>query len=602
MQKYSLAAVDNSRLASLLGPEPPVVFAGSGISLWAPSNLPTGNAFTKSVFSLLFPREQWDPENPKTKILYHALKSLPFEVINERCPDASSIETLLRSLYDRYESNPVHELLAKLLSEGKLRSVVTPNYDCCLDAAIAKVSDVVLGTTQGNIRRVVNWEHAASLRSINQPVYFKIHGSTDDKSGRSLIFRLNQEGVLERWKRELFRDLLRDRTVLVIGYSGSDFDICPEIALARTKKILWNALNEWDEGDITPNIKFLDRNCDLTVIFGDMRELLSRLYCPVTANFGKSELDLDHLLDQTFDETCKRLWRLWLYNNINYNRAALQEMDIEADQQYDPQTRIFFLSEYAAASASSGKYRSAAKLHDQAARVARGSLRDTHTYTTQTLIACDTWRCYGSFLRSIWHYRKAASLIRGMAEPPPHLFADLDRNLILLIRHPYDFFQRFRMPRLMKKMQSIAAEAVQRSIKYYRENGDWYQLQQIGLWGERFQLHMHESTRLEEYETPLANEGYRQLNFPMGRMMSFRHSLRGLGRPLTRQEVQEAQALSNEAKELGILPEVWKLRLLILRTAHRKDRSFTDFLEFARAFGGCQYTLLFGIWRLLMGE
>jgi hypothetical protein len=58
----------------------------------------------------------------------------------------------------------------------------------------------------------------------------------------------------------------------------------------------------------------------------------------------------------------------------------------------------------------------------------------------------------------------------------------------------------------------------------------------------------------------------------------------------------------SEAEELGILPEVWKLRLLLVQSASRADRSFTDFLGFARAFMKCQYTFLFGIWRLLMRE
>jgi hypothetical protein len=153
----------------------------------------------------------------------------------------------------------------------------------------------------------------------------------------------------------------------VIGYSGSDFDICPEIALARPKQIIWNFLS-WNKNNIPPNIKFLSKRCDLVVLIGDMRELLSRLYRPVSASFGKSELDLDQLLKDTFDENCKILWRIRIYNSINYNKSALIETSAQINQHHDQMTLISFLSEHAGASASSGKYRDAAEIHDRAAR------------------------------------------------------------------------------------------------------------------------------------------------------------------------------------------------------------------------------------------
>lgn len=135
-----------------------------------------------------------------------------------------------------------------------------------------------------------------------------------------------------------------------------------------------------------------------------------------------------------------------------------------------------------------GKYREAAKLHDQVVRITQADLKDTQAFVTQLLISCDTWRCYGSFLRSLLRYRKAAKLIQNMEHPPSSLYADLDRNLILLVRHPYDLFQRIGTGRLEKKMQEIARKAISRSVAHYRESGNWYGLQQLGLWEERFRL------------------------------------------------------------------------------------------------------------------
>ena len=113
MHVYSLSNLDKSTLASLMGPTPPVVFIGSGISLWAPSYLPTGNQFTRSVFSVLFHDELGAPTDRNPRILNKYFKNLPFEVLNERCPDTPGIENLLRGIYDKHEPNPLHELFAK---------------------------------------------------------------------------------------------------------------------------------------------------------------------------------------------------------------------------------------------------------------------------------------------------------------------------------------------------------------------------------------------------------------------------------------------------------------------------------------------------------
>lgn len=601
MKVFSLSDLDKLTLTALMGTTPPVALIGSGISLWAPSNLPTGNQFAKSVFSLLFHDELGNIGDQNPIILKKYFDKLPFEVINENCPSLSGIENLLRNIYDKYQPNPLHELFASLLCEGEIQSIITPNYDCCFDSAIARVFGSPISGDHGKVIRVINKDDSLLAQNHYASVYFKIHGSTDDESGESLVFHLNQEGVLQPWKRELFRNILRNKTLLVVGYSGSDFDICPEIALAKPQQIIWNFLS-FDEKTTSPNIKFLSEQCDLSVIKGDMREFLSRLYRPVTASIGKSELDLDRLLMETFDDECRILWRIRIYNSINYNKSALVETNTQINQEHDQITLITFLSEHAGASASFGKYREAAKAHDKAARIAQDKSIPESILITQTLLACDAWRCYGSFLKSINRYRKAAFLIRDMPCPSQNLLADLDRNLILLIRHPYDFFRRFQMTRLTRKIQMTAAEAISRSVNFYRENGAWYQLQQVGLWRERFHLHEQISFHLDEYETPLSKEGYRQLNFPMGRMMAFRHEVKRIDRPLTTDEVNEARELISDAKELGITPEIWKLSMLILLKGKNGQRSSKDIIEFIKAFTSCQYSPLFRIWRLLLGE
>jgi hypothetical protein len=601
IKKIFLNEIDNISLHSLIGETAPIAFIGSGISLWAPSDLPSGIQFSKSVFSFLFSENSGKSHDPNSHILDKYLKNLPFEIINERCPDPQGIENLLRSIYDSYKPNPLHELFSNLLFEGKIQSIITPNYDCCFDVAIAKVFDENKEENREKVIRVVNETDALIDNGVHASFYFKIHGSTDDKSGKSLVFRLNQEGVLPPWKRSLFRTIIKGNTLLIVGYSGKDFDICPEIALAKPKQIIWNLFEEKELID-SINLQNLSEENDVYIIIGDMRVLLSRLYKPLTAIYRTSEINLEQILKEKFDVDCKNLWRIRILNSINNNKSALNETSKEIIKPHKPTTLISYLSEHAGALASSGRYRDAAKTHDKAATIAHENSVPINLYLTQLLLACDAWRCYGSILQTYLRFQKADAIIRNNQNLPANLLADLDRNKILIFRHIYDFFRKIRLRFLEKKIQQVVAEIFPRAVKYYRENGEWYQLQQMGLWRERFHLNQDVSLYEREYATPISNAGYQQLNFLMGSMMAFRHNLDDQNRTLTTDEIEKARGFISDANAFGITPEIWKLSLLIMLKTPKESFSFFDFKEFFVAFWKCQYSLLFRIWRLVLGD
>jgi hypothetical protein len=121
------------------------------------------------------------------------------------------------------------------------------------------------------------------------------------------------------------------------------------------------------------------------------------------------------------------------------------------------------------------------------------------------------------------------------------------------------------------------------------------------MWRERFDLPEEVSTYGGDYQTPPSIEGYTQLNFPMGRMMAFRLNHDRSGNRLTDRDVLEARELARDATELGITPEIWKMHLLILRRAEPLNKIRTDFQRFWKAFRDCEYSLLFRIWRLILG-
>ena len=333
-----------------------------------------------------------------------------------------------------------------------------------------------------------------------------------------------------------------------------------------------------------------------------MRELLSRVYSRIDSDFGHSNLDINKMVRMKFPQLVRRLWRIRVYNSLNFNLSALRETrDTMANAMLNEQDLMDVLSEHAGASASFGKYRQAAKSHDRASRIGKDAAMPHPLWIGQILLACDAWRCYGSFPRALFRWWQANRRIRELQNPPPQLIAALDRNYILIMRHPYDLFKRLHLRFLAAIVQSRVLTTISRTVVFFRQQGAWYQLQQLGLWRERFDFPEEVSTDGGDYKTPPSTEGYKQLNFPMGRMMAFRHNHDRSGYRLTDREVLEARELAHDATELGIMPEIWKIHLLILRRAEPHNKLRTDFQRFWKAFMDCEYSLLFRIWRLILG-
>ena len=239
MKEAFLSTLTASGVKQLAAGPPICALLGSGISLWDPTNLPTGEQLTNEIFDLLFRGEAGEIDDPLgEKKLKDYFQEVPFENIMERCPETDTLRNLVKELFLATRPNPVHEVFAESVLNGSLESIITTNYDCCLEMALAEKLRCAVGPVMGPICRIVKPEE---VPADPKRVYFKIHGSSDDLAGETLVFRLQQEAALPPWKRSLLRSLLEGRTLLVIGYSGRDFEICPEIPLAKTHQVIWNS-------------------------------------------------------------------------------------------------------------------------------------------------------------------------------------------------------------------------------------------------------------------------------------------------------------------------------------------------------------------------
>jgi len=202
-----------------------VLLAGSAISLWAPTLIPTGQALTRDVAKLLAEKVGM-PDKINQIVEYIA--STPFEYINNQCPRTDILAKVLPSLFYPKKPNIIHKAISALVQTKIIASIVTTNYDNALEASFpAKLIKVIIN--ESDIRTI----------HYTNGLLFKIHGSADPKNTWSMVYQLSQEGEMARWKSKFLKQLLNGKTLLVVGYSGFDFEICPEIISSHVKNVIW---------------------------------------------------------------------------------------------------------------------------------------------------------------------------------------------------------------------------------------------------------------------------------------------------------------------------------------------------------------------------
>ncbi|MHA1110379.1 MAG: tetratricopeptide repeat protein [Promethearchaeota archaeon] len=220
---------------------------GAGCSVDSPSCLPAGRQMMEAIIRHSCISSEVD------KIL--ALENLRYEQLMDIIRDWLDPDLKLFKFYELSENpNVQHIFLAEMLKKGNY--VMTTNFDCLIEHALFRT-----GIGQDNIIPVITksdfCKHSNPLNLFNNNLYgvYKIHGSTkniitNEDTKESLVatiraFGSGKEGEsvfqLESFKRPLFENITMGRTLVVMGYSGSDdFDIVPTLKLLpEINEILW---------------------------------------------------------------------------------------------------------------------------------------------------------------------------------------------------------------------------------------------------------------------------------------------------------------------------------------------------------------------------
>ena len=200
-----------------------VVFCGAGIS--KDSGLPIVKQFVPYILEKLeIPQKDIElildkDNNPK----------IPFEAFMEALQENSKADKIF-DIYDQGEPNTNHILLAKLIKAGKVKTIITTNFDKLIEKALGmealeenKNYDVIY--KEEDFEKI-NWSED-SIRII------KIHGSVDDKEAMAITLKRVASQVSSTPRKGIIEEVFnkgKHSNVLILGYSSSDiFDLSPQI-------------------------------------------------------------------------------------------------------------------------------------------------------------------------------------------------------------------------------------------------------------------------------------------------------------------------------------------------------------------------------------
>ena len=223
---------------------------GAGCSINSPSCLPAGYEMMEAIID-----HACDKSEREGILELIKLGELRFETLVEIFRDSLDEKLALIDYYGICDKpNIQHFFLAEMIKKGHF--VMTTNFDHLIEYALNQsgvpVEEIIPVITKEDFEVFAN-----PYEQLNQGkrTVYKVHGSpknvvTQKDTKDSLIatiqaFGSNKEGEnvfqLESFKQPLFENITKERSLAIIGYSGSDdFDIVPTLKLLKQiQNVIW---------------------------------------------------------------------------------------------------------------------------------------------------------------------------------------------------------------------------------------------------------------------------------------------------------------------------------------------------------------------------
>ena len=238
----------NLKIKDLISPDAKLTFlVGAGCSVDSPSSLAAGRKMIEDIVNYTC------AESEIQKIL--DLEELRFEQLVEVVRNWLDKDLKIIDYYGQCDTpNLQHFFLAEMIKNGHF--VMTTNFDFLIEYALLNS-----GVSKNDITPVItkedfqNYSDPDKLYRKGKKTLYKVHGSTKNIISKedtrdSLVatikaFGSNKEGEnvfqVEPFKRELFNNISNGRSLVIMGYSGSDdFDIVPTLkVLENVQNIIW---------------------------------------------------------------------------------------------------------------------------------------------------------------------------------------------------------------------------------------------------------------------------------------------------------------------------------------------------------------------------
>jgi hypothetical protein len=518
-----------------------VFLFGSYISTFSPTNLPSGRSTTDALWNKILSATD-------LKYLGDDISTVPFEAIMQCYPGRASIRTIIRKLFNVNEPNPVHGCLFSWLESASGTSLISTNYDLALESLIHTNANAL------TIFDAKDFDEYKRLRSSGAcpKVYFKIHGTAAPGCEQTIVCDLEAEGWLKPWKRELLAELTKDRTLILIGYSGSDFDICPELAKStKQAETVW--LQRKPE-DLQPNAGRVLKERGGTLVYGDLIPFLRRL---LDANLAAStptgtQVNLDDFDSKFIDE-----WRLELLNWIAC--ARLLEQSSATSKKGSAFKRHLF--------AHSGKYRDAIRELESESQVANCSKEERFR---QRIRLAGARFIYGQHLRAWKMLNRLDREIMGDTS----LGSDDTRALaietrLMMYMRAAQVARVFRIEPILRYVQRKAAPLYEAARKILQYHGEWGRLEALQHNAERIGIATPDDLPLP------SRRGYRSLGLVSMHVIATRDWLRSGRWRLNDRKQKEGRNCIAKAEQYGWHHEAWKFNWIMLwRGAGNKQQYF----------------------------
>lgn len=214
-----------------------VFFCGAGVSIFSPTNLPSGENLLETCYKSL-EKQFYLKGFPNIKLADLCL--LPLEtllgMITEDLDDSAYLKKLTKITYyfQNVLPNRLHLLIAEFISCRKRCHIITTNYDLGFEKAIEKINN------PSHSIKIYGNETLNSIDLKGKNCLFKIHGCSRLDKPQNITLTTKQEasGFPKKFL-EALKEIFENSLVVFLGYSLSEPDCLEALMNISNFDTIW---------------------------------------------------------------------------------------------------------------------------------------------------------------------------------------------------------------------------------------------------------------------------------------------------------------------------------------------------------------------------